>query len=486
MSWFVPTFSVVGLYAPTSSSSNPPPTAGAGVDAMIDIGNSKGLTKSLSKVGQASMWAGSLAMSRAAHGDYGQAVGIAAVPILAATAYYTAKAISENFASAAAKGVIEAAGAVSDAIPIIGMILDVLLPAIAYMQAQPEAWNEMAGKVCASRFQVVQIGNGPNNEILPADLFMGETRNPETGNSWPDALTPNVGKKSGGYKPYEQPNQRTHNHASLTELLMLLELPAPVSENAKRAWPKAGLTDEERKVLRKLRLGISSLYVNAITGARISEGETDGGSSLWPLFIDILTSAWHEGRMPRDWLTWRYVAELEKHGGSFKASNALANFAAMFAFNPAIKDVLKAKTPIMATRNWVINQTAGTNLSFVSSGVCPLWDDRAVGALELMMAGWYKLVNSPYSQFKDMEKGWQAAANPLHGPPGLKGNKLYPVFTKKPVSLTALLLLGGAGVAGAYWYRPALVTGAARSVKGAALGAKSLAVSAARKVGMSS
>lgn len=429
------------------------PSLDKGVDAIVDIGTSKELRGSMSGAGSAVLWGAMKAMGQFAKGDATLAVGATAALVLAGTAYYAALMIAEKttkVATAAGEKVSDAFGSV----PLLGLFVDLGVLIVTEGGSASGKTQSAVTNACRSQFRYVSWGTAPDGRLLPGDIFMGAavTNDEEAKQLDRDAA---FIQDNDGLKTY----LGAIDGRNLGNLSILLrELEEPVSNpKAEIAWPKAGLTAAERSVLRKLRLGMAASYKRPAWagGKGVVKEPTDGGATLWPLYADILWTAWRQGRLPYGYLLWRasdndaYYA----HFASIHASGAASVIhnipAGQAAVNQHFADYDDGRTV-----------------------PCALLDNRAVTQLTKMLAGWDQLVSSPYFQFQ----GAQAADNPFHAPPA------FGVEHGGGLAIAKWLLYAGVGAAGFYFVAPALALSTYRSARGLASRSASRAVSEGRQL----
>lgn len=358
------------------------PSLGAGVHGMLKANAYGEIKGRLSAPGRAVLWGGLESVSALAQGDPHMALGIAAAGVLAGTAYLAARALAPEITKAV---VIKATAkqltdGVGDLIPMWGAIISA---SIEYGGSATAKSDEAILDQCRREYKFVDetLGTGPNNEILPSDLFMGETKS-DFGEKFADALS----EKHAG-------KVRNHSRGNFGAFLRLLEERPPSSvtvggDVAKALWPRAGLTPKEREVLRYLRLGMSAAYKNAVTGKQWTKEPTDGGVTLWPLYADILTNAWRDERLPSGWLSWRLIAD------GPDCSQKLARLYVNAARTPFLYGNVP---PRQAVRDAV---RAGYDSGKPLGDCCVAWDGREIAQLETMVRGWWNLTHSMYTQFQ--------------------------------------------------------------------------------------
>lgn len=455
------------------------PALGKGVDGMIDIGTDTVLKNSMSPVGSAALWAGMQSMGQFAKGDPTLATGIAAGAVLAGLSYYTAKMIAEKTTEAAVAGAKEIYGELSD-FPMLGVFIDTAIIIVTEGGSATAKPQSQRTAECQATFKTVVGGTGPSLKMMPTDVFMfaAVTKAEEAANEQHNAA---FIRDQDGLAPYAG-SIRGHNNADLTYLLRRLEEPAKPNKHAEQAWPNMGLTAAERSVLRKLRLGMSAMYKrpkwvwpnpNSSSGQEFTDQPTDGGTGLWPLYIDILWHAWRDGRLPYDYLLWRSTYGMQPHEDNY------------YAFYSAIH-----KAGLASTINNVPAGQAAVDAHYADSDAgntipCPLLDNRAVMQLTKMLQGWDQYVDPQYNaQFQNA----QAANNPFHAP---SVSTFQRSIGKQPlVSLAGLAILGALGATGLYVFQPALakslLAGATayggRVATGARLGANAVASGVSKAV----
>ena len=385
------------------------PSPSAGISAVSNVAQS-GFAGQLSDAGKLVVSATELAANKLAGGDPTAAATIAAVALVTTTSY----AMGQSLINKGLDYVSEAVGGVSAAVPIIGAIVNIIIKAAQY-PAGSYSPEEIDSK-CRLYYSRVVTGNGgnltgtPAGTILPADLFMAGAQNPNTG----DTSTDVFGWKPGLTGDKSPPDAR--RGGSLANLLRLLEedIEQPSSASAKAAkiaWPNAGLSPELRIYLKQLRLGMSAGYVNSSIPRLYTPELTDGGTTYWPVYADLLTSEFRWGapgiapgsdraRIPKDWLRWRYLhrtaaqsGDADKLEGDYAGMPTPALvFANAMAARAQGSKTTAAKNPLKAVADFIFAEDDNFTLAF---GNCAVFDFRQWDDFYALVDGWYKGVYAP-------------------------------------------------------------------------------------------
>lgn len=441
---------------------------GQGVKAIESIATDSTIVQNLSPVGQAAVISGIRAINQIAEGNITAATTTLVGAVIAGTGYYTARAIAEGTVDTVTQSVAEIAGDLGALVPLLGIWIDSMAK---YSGSATANTDSEVTAACKIQYTSVRWGTAADGKVLPCDLFMAV----EANDKWPggsyDAKT--VYENDGLYlfqgKPAGAP--KYHRLSLMTVIDALIDNPG-LSSNAKKCWPDQGLTSNERKIAKGLRNAIAAAYqrpgyvrdymakFNLPGPYSATAQESDGGYALWPVFSDILWSAWRQGRLQNSFIYYQYAAYAQKGYGNNQVGILADRYAAMLNGIPASKaDPTGYYFGIaidQARTTWMNNSDTG---KFVPCGII---EQRPVGNFVSMLTGWDQYVDSHYVA---VPKG-NAANNPLHGsvpnlPPGIKPGRQIQ-------STNWLFLAILAGAAG-YAYSPvkvkALASTAVREVK---------------------
>ena len=414
--------------------------AGVGISGLVSLGKSQ-VYSTLSPYGKTAADAGTFAVQQLAAGNPEIAAVTTIGAVLGATSYYVAKALDASAGLAAASSAAQAASNLSAALPVLQVVLGQVIQASAFINARSEVALQQRQAACdKSYYQSIngETGTGPSSRnLVSADLFMGETRNP-FGAARGDVF--DLPKQLNLNTPVLETNR-----SALAELLLELEEGEPqgnlfvVQKNvAKLAFKDrgvTGLTDEERGLLRQLRKGISALYNNGLTHNAWTPGlVSDGGAALWVPYIDLINAAWRQGRLNYDYLVWRMLRRADSYGGSDSGQ----------AHRYAQGIVAKAKDPTKYVLDYLAPDDATPSNKIYTANCWLFAHQGGAKRLKLMVDGWELFIHPGYI----LPDGPIAADNPWHGP---GSNPWYiPGLTPNQQDGGALLLALAALGVGAY------------------------------------
>lgn len=388
------------------------PSASAGIAAMTGIAQSD-LAGQLSSAGKLAISGISLASNELADGDLESAAAVAAAGAIVTASY----AMGESMIEAGLGQIAAVVGNVSAAVPILGAIVNVFLNLSQYPAGQYSP-AEIQQK-CEQYYGRVTFGNGgkltgtDSSTVLPADIFMGNLVAYD-GRMLPDVF---------GWQPYNaKPAPGTIATSTLRELLQLLEEPIPEPNSAsakaaKVAWPNAGLSQEQRIRLKQLRLGISAGYVNASIDRMYTPSLADGGTTMWPVYADLLVAAFRaqtgvepgsdKSRIPKDWVRWRFLQRnaAQAAAGSATSTDSADKLGPTFDNGPTpallfanymaarAKGAPGPSDPLGAVAKYIQDNDENFTLAF---GNCAVFDfDRVWVDFYALVDGWYKGVYAP-------------------------------------------------------------------------------------------
>lgn len=389
------------------------PEYGHGVNGILRISASGDVQGKLSGAGKL-VFSGSMScIGDLANGDPKLAVGKASFLVIAGTAYLVARAVAEDTTKVVLASATELIKGAGDLIPLFGEVLGLMFE---YNGAAGAKGDDYYAQQAAKVFSVVTEGTGPNNEILPCDVFMasGESQDAsqryngvEHGIAAQELYDHQIQSGSNPNDPYYKKRHdrlvdEWHNAAAFGQFLTILENPEPAQDNwklRKKLWPKAGLSETERLIIRDLRRGMSAAFKDVVAKAEgrpwtvNSEPTSDGGVTLWPLYADVLTSAWREARMPKAYLVWRLIAEQDKKAGDVLLT---ALFTASLGGKSSVEKALPGALQLL--RSGIVG-ASGTDYVY-GTWATGAWDQRCVDQYLTMVHGWQRYVETPYVQFQ--------------------------------------------------------------------------------------
>lgn len=367
----------------------------AGLDGVAAVAGDARLSGDLSGLGRGFV---SFALDSAAELGSGAEPG----EVLAAATSYVATALGSGVQQAAQMSVDAALGSFAQAVPVVGAFVqfaaDFVVAVVSGATGQIGG-SENLGKnqaLCLSAVFEVREGQGTGayGAVLPADLFMGRTRN-DQGLERRDAFWTAQNPGANALEVVWLDERRPHSDGAMAGLLRALEQPAPdidVSDvwPASAGWRAGGKLTKLRAALRDLREGISAMYADTrVSPPRLwSPGEpTDGGSGLWMVYLDLLDAAFRDGSLSRDYLGWRNL--LRPAGGYYGNNEAAAE---------KFLDAARGKLGV-AAKNDPMRYVRGTYGGSSGTPTCAMWDPSP-SAVESLAVQWRTFVQSPYSQYK--------------------------------------------------------------------------------------
>lgn len=195
-----------------------------------------------------------------------------------------------NTAATISSEVGQALSSVGDALPIIGAAISMFSSAEELISQQKQAVMQNLAAGCANSYVPV-LGTGRGKKIMPADIFVS---------SWAGGKAAVTVAGPGGKTFLVSPAVAGFPvPTGLGEALIAMTECIDNVPGRGMGSPNMGVPAARRALFRQIR--------KAIEASAVHPELTDGGASLWPIYLDLLRSEFDAGHLTSNYAAYLWV-----------------------------------------------------------------------------------------------------------------------------------------------------------------------------------